>query len=103
MRTRQICKDCARDACTSVEDEKILIKQMLVHLDGATYSKVALYKTYTTYEDLRADLMRLCGTVRTVAQVQNDIVRLFQGSMSLIEYGSRATQLLSELLLASHS
>lgn len=95
--------DCARDACTNPEDEKVLVKQMLVHLDGATYSKVALYKNYTTYEALRADLVRLCGTVRTVAQVQDDITRLYQGSMSLIEYGSRATQLLSELLLAAHS
>lgn len=94
--------DCAKEACRSRMDETMLIRQMLVHLDGATYNKCALYKTYGTYEDLRYDLVKMCGTVRTVAQVQDEINSLKKGKETLIEYGSLATQLLSELMLATH-
>lgn len=95
--------DCAMEACSSREDEQMLIRQVLVHLNGATYNKCALYKTYGTYVELRQELIRMCGTIRTVAQIQDEIGQLKQERETLMEYGSRATQLLSELMLAAHS
>lgn len=95
--------DCAMKECRSVEDEELLINQLLVHLDGATYNKVALHKTYKGYEDLKNDLIKMCGTVRSVSNIRDEITSLRQGARSLVEYGSRATQLLSEIQMATYS
>lgn len=102
QRFLHIC-DCARAVVRSERDEKFLIDQILAHLDAPAFNKCAFNKNFDSYEELKRDLLRLFGTVKTVGQVQDDINRLRQGSSSLIEYGNKATQLLSELSLAAHS
>lgn len=95
--------DCAYDACNSEAEERLLLKQMLVHLDGITYNRVALHKTFEGYTELRQELIKMCGTTRTVNQIQDEINTLNQGSTSLIDYGNKATQLLAELQTSAYS
>lgn len=85
--------DCAENTLTAA-DQQYLINQILAHLNGEAYNKCALHKSFKNYAELRQDLLKLFGAVRTVGQVQDEVNQLRQGPLSLIEYGNKTTQLL---------